>query len=367
MAAGTAQISTPAKRPTDAPPRSSRRSSNRMDGRRASGSPPGPAEPPEPDPPVADEPGPPAAAEPADGSAVAEADEVGAPSDGPGPAGDDDVGAAVAPGEPRGDPLGEALPDGSGLLGSGSDGIGSDWTGEVGIGSDGVGSGTIGLGVGVGGGVGTGVGAGVGGGVGAGDGVTAGPATTTIGGTPRSAPLPLHPWSRYALEAQARLAALSAVALTVKRTHCNNASRSPPLPAWTLTVLPTLLAPHEPPAFDPVTPTLAMLKFAGTVTITQPISLLLWRAASGSSFVAVSVKVVATPVVATSGDATSVQRTDSALVDPGAPRASTAAKTSPPATPVRLGRGIRRPSCAVSRCAETPRPAAGRRPRSRSR
>ena len=122
--------------------------------------------------------------------------DVGAPSDGPGPAGDDDVGAAVAPGEPRGDALGEALPDGSGLVGSGSDGIGSDGIGNVGIGSDGVGSGTIGLGVGVGGGVGTGVGAGVGGGVGTGDGVTAGPATTTIGGTPRSAPLPPHPWSR---------------------------------------------------------------------------------------------------------------------------------------------------------------------------
>ena len=130
---------------------------------------------------------------------------------------------------------------------------------------------------------------------------------------------------------------LTAVARTVKRTHPSNSSRSPPLPAWTLTALPVLLATHEPPAFDPVTPTLAMLKLAGTSTITHPISLLLNRAASGSSFVAVRVNVVATPVVAASGEATSVQRTDSALADAGAPRASAAASNSPPATRVRLG------------------------------
>ena len=81
-----------------------------------------------------------------------------------------------------GDALGEALLDGSALVGSGSDGW-QDGIGSDGTGRDGVGSGTIGLGVVVGGGVGTGVGAGVGAGVGTGDGVTAGPATTTIGGT----------------------------------------------------------------------------------------------------------------------------------------------------------------------------------------
>jgi hypothetical protein len=130
---------------------------------------------------------------------------------------------------------------------------------------------------------------------------------------------------------------LTAVAWTVKRTHCISASLSPPLPAWTLTALPVLLATHEPPAFDPVTPTLAMLKFAGTLTITQPISLLLRSAASGSSFVAVRVNVVATPVVAASGDATSVQRTDSALADAGAPRANAAASANAPTSLVRIG------------------------------
>ncbi len=100
--------------------------------------------------------------------------------------------AAVAPGELRGDALGDALADGSGVVGSGSDGIGSGWQWRERRRRER----HVGLGVGVGGGVGTGVGTGVGGGVGTGDGVTAGPATTTIGGTPRSAPLPLHPWSR---------------------------------------------------------------------------------------------------------------------------------------------------------------------------
>jgi hypothetical protein len=267
----------------------------------------------------------------ADGSAVAEADGV-APPDDPGPAELEEVGEGVAPGEPVGAALGEAL-----LEGGGSDGIGSE-----GSGSDGVGSGTIGVGVGrgvgmgVGAGVGAGVGEGVETGVGTGDGVTAGPLTTTIGGTPRSAPLPPQPWSRWAVEAQVRPPAFSAVAWTVKRTHWKSASRSPPLLARTLTALPVLLATHEPPAFDPVTPTLAMLKLAGTLTTTQPISLLLWRAASGSSFVAVSVKVVATPLVAARGDATRVQRTDSALAEAGAPRVSAAAITTPPATLMRL-------------------------------
>lgn len=70
--------------------------------------------------------------------------------------------------------------------GSGSDGSGND--------GNGIGSGIVGVGVGRG--VGLGLGLGVGTGVGVGVGVTAGPVTTTIGGTPRSAPAPPQFWSR---------------------------------------------------------------------------------------------------------------------------------------------------------------------------
>ena len=78
------------------------------------------------------------------------------------------VGAGLPVGPMEGSPI-----DGNGIDGSGNDG-------------NGIGSGIVGAGVGVGRTVGLGVGMGVGTGVG----VTVGPATTTMGGTLRSAPDP---------------------------------------------------------------------------------------------------------------------------------------------------------------------------------
>jgi hypothetical protein len=72
--------------------------------------------------------------------------------------------------------VGVAPTDGSPTDGSGNDGMGS---GNVGSGMT-----TIGVGVGIGTGVGRGVGTGVG--------VTVGPPTTTMGGTPSSAPDPVQ-------------------------------------------------------------------------------------------------------------------------------------------------------------------------------
>jgi hypothetical protein len=193
VAAGTAQISIRPKSPTDAPARSSRRSSKAIDRNRASGSPlPAPVEPPE-DGAAGAPPAPPP--ERAGGDPSADGDAVGSPSpDWPGPAVADDVGDAVAPGEPLGDGVAGALfpacgSEGSGEVGEDSDGSGSEGSGND---TDGVGSGRIGVGVGLG----VAVGAGVGIGVGTGVGVIAGPLMKTIGGTPSKAPVPPQPWSR---------------------------------------------------------------------------------------------------------------------------------------------------------------------------
>ncbi len=96
--------------------------------------------------------------------------------------------------------------------------------------------------------------------------------------------------------------------MTVNRTQPRNSSRSPPLSAWTMTRLPTIESTcQELPAFEAVTVAAARVKLPGISTTTQPISRLLSSAASGSSFVAVRVKTLCTPVVAVSGEAVRVQ------------------------------------------------------------
>lgn len=205
---------------------------------------------------------------------------------------------------------------GSGSVGSDGVGVGSGIVGKGRLGSGrlGVGSGRLGVGSGTGVGVGVGVGATVGTAVGTGVGVTAGPVTMTTGGTPRRAPVPLQSCCRNARAVHAKDPTLSAVAPMVKVTQSSVSSRSPPLVARTMTRFPASVAIHELPVLDPVTVALATLKFDGTSTRTQPISLLLSTDASGSSFVALNEKVVATPVVTARGDAVSVQRADSAEV-----------------------------------------------------
>src|SRR5204862_3925894 len=91
---------------------------------------------------------------------------------------------------------GDEDPDG---LGSDTDGSGTDGTGSDGVGRLGTGRLGIELGVGVGD---AGLGVAVGVGEGVGEGVTAGPVTTTTGGTPRSDPTPVQSWRVEALEFQ---------------------------------------------------------------------------------------------------------------------------------------------------------------------